>query len=514
MQAPKRAVIYTRISRDDSGEGKSNERQEEDCRAFARLRGWEVIDVQHDISISAYTGKARPGWARVMEMMSGREADVVIAWKLDRITRTVRELSDIIQLSRETGVSIATTDGDLDLSNETGKAVATILGAVAEMEVERKGARQKRANQQRRAEGKRWSSGWRSFGYELDGTIIPEEADLIRVAADDVLRGTPIREIARRWREAGIRTPRSAKGADGWTHRGVRSILLNPRNAGLNTYQGEVVGRGDWEPIFAEEVHVRLKAMLTDPSRRTNAGRVATNLLSGIAVCATCQEPVTGGTVGRTKQVDGRRVTTERVPVYKCPNDHLSTDRDAADALVTNVFALMVKFDVQSHQLMPINRQGHDAHALHREAERLEQDITGLAVSLAEGRITLAQMEVATAQMRDRLEEVQRLIAEELEGDIKAHLLKSENMHRFREMSTAEKREILSRTARISLHPKGRGKRNVPMKHQVEMDLVTHWKTGEERIIPALRERPKGALEVNIERQPRKRARGERAGRL
>ncbi len=64
-----------------------------------------------------------------------------------------------MQLSRETGVSIVTTDGDLDLSTEAGKAVATILGAVAEIEVERKGARQKRANQQRRAEGKRWSSG-------------------------------------------------------------------------------------------------------------------------------------------------------------------------------------------------------------------------------------------------------------------------------------------------------------------------------------------------------------------
>ncbi len=59
------------------------------------------------------------------------------------------------------------------------------------------------------------------------------------------------------------------------------------------------------------------------------------------------------------KQVDGKRVTTERVPVYKCANDHLSTDRESADALVTNVFKLMVKFDVQGHQLMPINRQGH-----------------------------------------------------------------------------------------------------------------------------------------------------------
>ena len=73
-----------------------------------------------------------------------------------------------------------------------------------------------------------------------------------------MLTGTPIREIARRWREAGVSTPRSEKGANGWTHHGVRAILLNPRNAGLNTYKGEIVGPGDWTPILTEETHIRL----------------------------------------------------------------------------------------------------------------------------------------------------------------------------------------------------------------------------------------------------------------
>ncbi|MCW2849306.1 MAG: hypothetical protein JWR90_3280, partial [Marmoricola sp.] len=75
MSTPKRAVIYTRISRDDSGEGRSTERQEEDCRMLARLRGWDVVDVQEDMSISAYSGKKRPGWERVMEMMRSGEVD-------------------------------------------------------------------------------------------------------------------------------------------------------------------------------------------------------------------------------------------------------------------------------------------------------------------------------------------------------------------------------------------------------------------------------------------------------
>ncbi len=58
----KRCVIYTRVSRDDTGEGRSNERQEEVCRKLADLRGWEVVSVEADISVSAYSGTHRPAW--------------------------------------------------------------------------------------------------------------------------------------------------------------------------------------------------------------------------------------------------------------------------------------------------------------------------------------------------------------------------------------------------------------------------------------------------------------------
>jgi site-specific DNA recombinase len=168
---PTRALIYTRISRDDSGEGAANERQEADCRTLAGLRGWSVVGVEADISVSAYSGKRRPGWERVLAKVRAREVDVVLAWHMDRITRTVRELVVIADLCRETGVAIATVQGgEIDLSNDTGRMVATIIGAVAEAEVERKGARQKAANAQRRAQGKHRPSGWRR---SLDAGVSP-----------------------------------------------------------------------------------------------------------------------------------------------------------------------------------------------------------------------------------------------------------------------------------------------------------------------------------------------------
>jgi site-specific DNA recombinase len=460
------------------------------------MRGWEVVGVVDDISKSAYSGKSREGWETIKSMMRERSVDLVIAWKMDRITRTVRELTDIIALSRETGVAIVTTEGDFDLSNEAGKMMATVLGAVAEMEVERKGARQKRANQQRREVGNRWASGWRPFGYELDGTMIQEEADLIRRAATDVLAGTPLREIARQWRESGVSTPRSAKGSDGWTHNGVRSILLNPRNAGLNTYKGEVVGSGNWEPIFPEDVHVRIKAKLTDPSRLTNRGRVAVNLLSGIAVCAVCEEPATGGTATVYRRKDDDEASPKRTAVYKCPNDHISTSREEADQLVVSAFklSLLTSTEFRTAQLMPLNKRGDDIADLDRDATRINQEMHALATSLAEGRITLPQMETATSALQRQLSTIETALTAATHDEEDERVLVRENVERFGDMTTTEQREILRRVARIRLFPKRRGKRNVPIKHQVEMDLLTFDRDGAERVIPALAERPKDGV--------------------
>lgn len=479
----KRAVIYTRVSRDDTGEGKSNARQREACEKLADMREWTVTEVCED-SISAYSGKTRPGWQRVLSLAESGEVDVVVAWKLDRITRTVRELSGIIDLSRRSGVAVVTVEGDLDMSNESGKAVATILGAVAEMEVERKGARQRSANAQRRAEGQPWRAGWRAFGYELEGTLVEGEADLIRQAADDVLAGTSLREIVRRWKALGISTPRSDKGVDGWTHNGVRSILLNPRNAGLATYKGQIVGKGVWEPIIAEATHARLVARLTDPARLTRArsrGRLASNLLSGLARCATCGETVNGGT--------GHKGSL----IYQCKGYHVSTDRAEADEIVRRAFASAVAL-TRPGLLMP-TRSNADAEVLRAEAQRLRDSLAELSTSFAGGRITIEQVETATAALRDRLAAIERGLSEAEQSEEDARTLRAENVREFMALDLAGQRAILSRLAVVVLYPKGRGRKNVPITEQVTMHLrATHPPTKKnptpsEYLLPALADR-------------------------
>lgn len=465
----KRAIIYTRVSRDDSGEGKSNQRQEQDCRTFAALRGYDVVRVEADISTSAYSGKARPAWNRVLDAVRSGEVDIVLAWKVDRLTRTVRELVSIMDVCREHNVSVVTIDGDLDLSTPQGRAVATILGSISQMEVERKGERQRSANAQRRAEGQPWRSGWASFGYDLDKNIIPDQAALIRKAASDVLDGQSLKGVAREWRASGITTPRSSRGAAGWTHNGVKTILLNPVNAGINTYRGEEIGLGGWEAIISEATLRQLQALLGDPSRRTHAGngRRAENLLSGIATCSTCGHTVHAGTSNKRR-------------VYKCSNpvgDHLSTDRAAADQFVLD--SLTGGSEVfTSHRVLPDVGETEAADDLVAEMAALDHRERLITDRFMEGLMEEGTWTRALAGIKQQREELQEKVAA-TDGDSRtAAALGRARVENFLALSLNDKRLALQAIVDIELHPRER-RRNRPISEQVSI-----WSHNPDRLSP------------------------------
>ena len=115
----------------------------------------------------------------------------------------------------------------------------------------------------------KYRGGRRAFGYEEDGVSArPEEAAAIRKAADNVLAGVSLRQIARDWNAAGLRT---SFGGNEFSSREVRKILLRPRNAGIVLHEGKRVGEGDWEKIIDVDTFAGLEAVLHDPSRQVSS---------------------------------------------------------------------------------------------------------------------------------------------------------------------------------------------------------------------------------------------------
>lgn len=357
-----------------------------------------------DNSISAYTGKDRPAWRAVLEHVESGSVDVVIAWHIDRMTRSMLDLEQLILLAKRQGVGIATATGDIDLTTDVGRMVARILAAVARAEVERKAARQRLANTQRAHEGKPSTGGARPFGYDRTHMhIVEAEAAAIREGAIQTLAGQSLASIARQWDAAGLVSSRASesKTGKGWTSRGVRGVLLSPRYAGIRSYKGEDIGEGTWPAILDLETHLALKARLLNPARRMGAsakGRTAENLLTGIARCAVCDKTVTASK-DRTRLV------------YKCrPSGHVNTPREVAD--VKAMRDVLLRLSMPDKRVTLVSSEDTESATAKAEEVELLARLDGLAEAFAEGVITRAQLEAGTAKVRARLAELEQVLAQ------------------------------------------------------------------------------------------------------
>jgi len=279
-------ALYARISRDPNGNMLGVTRQLEDCRAEAERRGWLVGEEYVDDDTSAYSGKARPAYKRLLRDIEAGVVDAVIVYHLDRLHRRPIELEQFAQTCARAGlVDVVTLHGDFDLANGDGLLVARLMAAVAANESDAKSRRIKRKFLEVAETGAPYmGGGHRPFGYQEDrATPFEPEAEVFREAAARVLAGETLYGVAASIEARGITGTKGSK----MTPSALRTLLLRPRNYGMRVHQGQVIGQGTWTPLISAEDGERLRLLLTDPKRRKN--RAARRyLLSGLLRCGRC----------------------------------------------------------------------------------------------------------------------------------------------------------------------------------------------------------------------------------
>ena len=279
-----RAGIYARISSDREGDNLAISRQLADCEALAASREWTVVERYVDSDISAYSGKRRPEYRRMLEEIDAGVVGAVVVYHADRLHRHPRELEDFIDLCQRTKTKLATVSGDLDLSTHEGQLLARITGAVARNESDGKSRRIRRKHEELAAAGKVSGGGSRPFGYEADKrTIRAEEAEVVRDCATRVLAGDSLRSICKDMNERGVLTVMGKK----WSPQTLRRFLMSARVSGQREHKGEIVAKAEWPAIITARQTVQLRAKLGDPDRRTN--RTARRyLLARLLRCSHC----------------------------------------------------------------------------------------------------------------------------------------------------------------------------------------------------------------------------------
>jgi DNA invertase Pin-like site-specific DNA recombinase len=128
---PKRAALYVRVSTD----AQTVESQIRELGEVAERRGWQVVEIYKDAGISGAKGRdQRPGLDTMLKDASRRKFDVVMAWAIDRLGRSLIDLLRTIQDLEAVGVDLYLDQQHLDTTTPTGKLLFHVTGAFSEFE--------------------------------------------------------------------------------------------------------------------------------------------------------------------------------------------------------------------------------------------------------------------------------------------------------------------------------------------------------------------------------------------
>ena len=181
-----KGVGYLRVSTDKQAEhGVSLDAQQAKLAAYAALYDLTLVEVIVDAGVSAKT-LDRPGLQRALAMLRKGQATALLVAKLDRLTRSVEDLGELIRTVFTPGKADLLSVGEqIDTRTAAGRLVLNVLGSVAQWERETIAERTREALAHKRAIGER-TSLYAPYGYRLaadDKTLVADEAEQAMLAA-------------------------------------------------------------------------------------------------------------------------------------------------------------------------------------------------------------------------------------------------------------------------------------------------------------------------------------------
>jgi site-specific DNA recombinase len=219
-----KAALYVRVSTEDqASNGVSMAAQEERLKAYCTARDWHVHKVYVDDGASAKT-LDRPALTRLMEDARARKFEAVCIYKLDRLTRSVRDLGTLLEFFDKRDLGLVSLSESFDATTAAGRLMMNLLGSVSQWEREIIGERTSAALKYKRNHLKVY--GEVPFGFKRIGDRLePLERELGGVRRIYGLRrdGLTLRAIADTLNRDRIRTKKGKR----WAAEQVRYILLN-----------------------------------------------------------------------------------------------------------------------------------------------------------------------------------------------------------------------------------------------------------------------------------------------
>ncbi len=295
-KAVKRCALYTRKSSEEGLEQSFNslDAQREACEAFIasqRHEGWRSISTRYDDG--GYSGGTmeRPGLKRLLEDVAANRIDVIVVYKVDRLTRSLADFAKIVEAFDAKGVSFVSVTQQFNTTSSMGRLTLNILLSFAQFEREVTGERIRDKIAASKKKGM-WMGGRVPLGYDLKGrklVVNPKEAALVSKIFSLYLEVGCVRRLAERFDREKVKSKvwitRAGVRIGGVAFaRGALYDLLRNR-----LYLGETRHRDQWYPgehqgIVPRSLWDRVQAQLNGNlrKRRSRVREQASSLLTGL----------------------------------------------------------------------------------------------------------------------------------------------------------------------------------------------------------------------------------------
>jgi site-specific DNA recombinase len=290
-----RCAIYTRVSTDHGLDQEFNSLDAQYDAASAYIKsqahaGWTLIRSRYDDG--GYSGGStdRPDLQRLLDDIRARKLDVIVVYKVDRLTRSLADFAKLVELFDAHGVSFVSVTQQFNTTTSMGRLTLNVLLSFAqfEREVTSERIRDKIAASKRKG---LWVGGTLPLGYHMKDdkvTVIEDEAERVRLIYRRYLELGGVNGLVRDLRERNIRT-KSRLLATGATRGGVLFgrgslfyLLRNRFYIGEVKYKDEILP-GEQPAIMDRELFDAVQQKLTDQwTTRSIARNASDHLLTGL----------------------------------------------------------------------------------------------------------------------------------------------------------------------------------------------------------------------------------------
>lgn len=468
-----RVVIYVRVSTDmQAEEGYSLDAQIASCKAYALSQSWEVVSVYVEEGESA-KDLNRTELKRLLADAGNNTFDVLLVYRLDRLTRSVRDLHNLMDMFERFGIKFRSATEVYDTTTAMGRLFITIVAALAEWERGNLSERVKMAMDQLVEEGK-FPGGIVPYGYTWDGEfmhLVPEEFAILRELRRLYMSGLGGRTIAKQLNL----TNRLRRGKP-WSGEMVIYVLENPFYAGKirrggKDERGKYLHRKridrvntkvrdhQYPTVFTWEEFEEHNAILIKREKYGNSNK-ADYWFSGVLRCSRC-----GSKMKAAFYQNRRKDKTKYDPVtfYRCYssakgygcNLPMLRQSVAEELIIAHVRSMGESLDLSADEVaaaFAIEEEKNDVSE--QELEQLQKDLNALGERRKKWQYMFAEDLITENDFRSRKreeDEKERIMLGEMDrvkasqigatSEVRKYLLDFESM--WRKSDDAGKKELM-----------------------------------------------------------------------